>query len=54
MLEKKLTIVPVTLDPITDEPSSVNLPQNPSGTHCVIKTETLEISFFNGVDERNI
>lgn len=54
MLEIKLTIVPVTLDPITDEPSSVNLPQNPSGTHCVIKTETLEISFFNGVDERII
>lgn len=54
MLEKKLTIVPVTLEPINDEPTSVSLPLPPSGTSCVIKTATLEISFFNGVDERII
>ncbi|MGM0900467.1 MAG: hypothetical protein ACQEXB_05060 [Bacillota bacterium] len=54
MLEKIHTIVPMSLEPINDEPSSVSLPLPPSGTSCVIKTATLEISFFNGVDERII
>ena len=54
MLEKKLTIVPVTLHPITDEPSSTYLPQSFPGPSCVIKTAIAEIAFFNGVDERII
>ena len=52
MPKTKLTIVPVTLDPITDE-SSNHSPQY-SGPSCVIKTTTAEISFFNGVDEHII
>jgi hypothetical protein len=54
MLANKLTIVPVTLNPITNEPSSINSSQIPSGPSCVIKTASAEISFFNGVDERII
>ena len=50
----KLTIVPVTLDPIADEISLCIHSQFSSGPSCVIKTATAEISFFNGVDERII
>jgi hypothetical protein len=50
----KLTIVPVTLDPIADEFSSNHSPQYSTGPSCVIKTTTAEISFFNGIDERII
>ena len=54
MLTNKLTIVPVTLDPIRDESSTkppIDFPTSPS---CVIKTASAEISFFNGVDEHII
>ena len=50
MPKTKLTIVPVTLDPITDDSSFTNPPQFSSDPSCVIKTATAEISFFNGVD----
>lgn len=50
----KLTIVPVKLDPLTNEKTSNHSPKYPAGTSCVIKTATAEISFFNGVDERII
>ncbi|MEK4229189.1 hypothetical protein [Solibacillus sp. FSL H8-0538] len=50
----KLTIVPVSLDPIIDESSFTNSPQSPSDPSCVIKTATAVISFFNGVDEHII
>ncbi|MEX3748371.1 MULTISPECIES: hypothetical protein [Lysinibacillus] len=50
MSTTKLTIVPVTLDPITDN-SSPQISPEPS---CIIKTTSAEISFFNGVDERII
>ena len=53
MHTNKLTIVPVTLDPLHDSTSVQNLPQR-SGPSCVIKTVTAEISFFNGIDERII
>ena len=45
-----LSIVPVKLEPLTNETSSNNSP----GPSCVIKTVTAEISFFNGVEERII
>ncbi|MFJ8102391.1 hypothetical protein [Lysinibacillus sp. NPDC096212] len=51
MSTTKLTIVPVTLDPITDKSSFINSSQFPSEPRCVIKTAGAEISFFNGVDE---
>ncbi|WP_375199717.1 hypothetical protein [Bacillus sp. RS11] len=54
MLTTKLTIVPVTLDPITDEFSSNFSPQYSDCPSCVIKTAIAEISFFNGVDEHII
>jgi len=52
MSTTKLTIAPVTLDPITDNSSSS--PQNSPEPSCIIKTTSAEISFFNGVDERII
>ncbi|WOV86992.1 hypothetical protein QWT69_14105 [Sporosarcina oncorhynchi] len=54
MPTNKLTIVPVTLNPIKDESSSINSPQFLPGPSCVIKTAGAEISFFNGVDEKII
>lgn len=51
----KLTIVPVTLDPINHEESLVVDPsQLSSGPSCIIQTAGTQISFFNGVDERII
>ncbi|SEN69028.1 hypothetical protein SAMN05192533_11783 [Mesobacillus persicus] len=48
----KLTIVPVTLDPIHDTLPSV-VPQSQSHfPNCVIKAAGVEISLFNGVDDR--
>ena len=52
MSTTKLTIVPVTLDPITDNSSSTTSTQN--SPSCIIKTTSAEISFFNGVEERII
>ena len=51
MLTNKLTIVPVTLDLITDESSSTIPQHNSSVPNCIIKSTNVEISFFNGVDE---
>jgi len=50
----KLTIVPVSLDTITDKYSFINSTQSSSEPSCIIKTANVEISFFNGVDERII
>ncbi len=54
MLEKKLTIIPVTLNPITDESSSISSLHSFPSPSCVIKTAGAEIAIFNGVDERII
>lgn len=54
MLTNKLTIVPVKLDPLPVETSSINSIQYTIEPSCVIKTAAAEISFFNGVDERII
>lgn len=54
MPTNKLTIVPVKLDPLTNEMSSNHSPKYLASPSCVIKTATAEISFFNGVDERII
>ena len=54
MLTNKLTIVPVKLDPLTNETTSNHSQKYHTGPSCVIKTATAEISFFNGVDERII
>ncbi|WP_168214728.1 hypothetical protein [Lysinibacillus sp. S2017] len=47
MSTTKLTIDPVTLDPITDKSYFINSSQFPSESSCVIKTAGVEISFFN-------
>lgn len=54
MPTNKLMIVPVKLDPITNETISINSPGYSSAPSCVIKTATVEVSFFNGVNERII
>ena len=54
MPTNKLTIVPVKLDPLTNETTSNYSPKYHTDPSCVIKTATAEISFFNGVDERII
>ncbi|MGE8001330.1 hypothetical protein ACQKOF_22315 [Lysinibacillus sp. NPDC093190] len=54
MSTTKLTIVPVTLDPITDNSSSTTSPQNAPEPSCIIKTTGAKICLFNGVDERII
>ena len=54
MPSTKLTIVPVTLDPIHDNVRSV-VPQSQNHSpNCMIKAAGVEISFFNGVDNRII
>lgn len=52
----KLTIVPITLDPIhTNEKSRFSdSPQLSSEPSCIIQIANAQISFFNGVDERII
>lgn len=52
MSNEKLTIVPVTLHPISEDgfPHDIT---NTSGI-CTIKTGTTEISFYNGLEERII
>lgn len=54
MPTNKLMIVPVKLDPITNETTSINSSEYSSAPSCVFKTATVEISFFNGVNERII
>lgn len=54
MPQQKLTIVPVSLHPKEETSSpkkSVGISPNPT---CTIKTGTIEISFFNGIDEHII
>lgn len=50
----KLTIVPVTLDPIINNLSSVTSQPQAHVPSCIIKSTDIEISFFNGVDEHII
>ena len=54
MPTNKLTIVPVKLDPLSNETSSFHSSQYTDAPSCVIKTDVAEIAFFNGVDERII
>ena len=54
MPQKKLMIVPVSLQ---SENRELDLPKSPSilsNSICVIKTASAEISFFTGIDERII
>ena len=48
------TIVPVYLDPLPTEQSSMSSFPHAAGPSCIIKTDENEILFFNGVDERII
>lgn len=51
----KLTIVPVTLDPPIHDTLPSVVPQSQSSfPNCMIKATGVEISFFNGVDDRLI
>ncbi|MGE7094187.1 hypothetical protein ACQKII_22670 [Lysinibacillus sp. NPDC048646] len=54
MPQQKLTIIPVTLYPELKNPSVVNSTEDPRINTCTIKTATVEISFYNGVDEHII
>lgn len=54
MPTNKLTIVPVILDPLPTETSSILSSQYTAGPSCVIKFAAVEITFFNGVDEHVI
>lgn len=54
MSTNKLTIVPVKLDPLTPESSSIHPSHDTTKPSCVIKTASAEITFFNGVDEHII
>ena len=51
MSTNKLTIVPVKLDLLQTEISSLHSPPDTAAPVCVIKTSVGEISFFNGVDK---
>ncbi|NCU18811.1 hypothetical protein [Pallidibacillus pasinlerensis] len=54
MPEQKLTIVPVTLHPETENITST-IPATPSSNStCTIKSGNVEITFTNGVDEHII
>jgi len=46
MPTNKLTIVPVKLNPLTNEMSSNYSPKYQVGPSCVIKTATAEISLY--------
>lgn len=50
----KLTIVPVKLDPLPTESTTLHSAYNEVAPNCIIKTAETEILFFNGVDERII
>ena len=54
MPTKKLTIVPITLDPLPEKISAKILQQQPTGPSCIIKIADAEISLFNGIDEHII
>ncbi len=54
MPTNELTIVPVKLDPLPVETSSLHSSQYTAEPSCVIKTDTAEVFFFNGVDEHII
>ncbi|MGJ7920941.1 hypothetical protein [Neobacillus sp. LXY-4] len=54
MPQQKLTIVPVTLDPISESSFSPTSSINPSASIYTIKTANAEISFFNGANEHVI
>lgn len=54
MPQQKLTIVPVTLDPVSKSPFKPATSIDPSSSICTIKMANVEISFFNGVNEHVI
>lgn len=54
MSKDKLTIVPVSLDPLPTEVSTSVPSPAAAAPSCVIKTPFGEISLFNGVDEHII
>lgn len=54
MPQQKLTIVPVTLHSEDENTSATKQAGFSSNAACTIKTTTVEISFFNGVDEHII
>ena len=54
MLQQKLTIVPVSLDPENNSTAATIPAALSSNPTCTIKTGNAEISFFNGIDERII
>lgn len=54
MPTNKLTIVPVKLDPLPTESSTLHSTHDVAAPSCIIKTAETEILFFNGVDERII
>jgi len=52
MSQEKLTIVPVTLQPVSKD-GFPHVTSNTSGI-CTIKTGSTEICFYNGLEERII
>jgi hypothetical protein len=54
MPQQKLTIVPVTLQTENENTSAKDPVAISSNPTCTIKTDHVEISFFNGVDEHII
>lgn len=54
MPNTKLNIVPVTLEPISDNLPSVVSQSQSHSPNCMIKAASVEIFFFNGVDDRII
>ena len=54
MLTHKLTIVPVKLDSLSTEFTTLHSSHDTTTPSCIIKTAETEILFFNGVDERII
>ena len=54
MPQEKLTIVPVTLHTEDRNTPAINPAALSPNAACTIQTDTMEISFFNGIDERII
>lgn len=49
-MSEKLTIVPVTLDPVSSSIQTSSTEEQPQPS-CIIRKSNLEVSFFPGVDE---
>lgn len=54
MPTNRLTIVPVKLDLLPTDTSSIHSSEYTAEPSCVIKIAAAEIAFFNGVDEHII